>query len=202
MYKVIAPNVLYFESIIDTSDLFIDALDRAGNWEPWYPGGVEYAEFTYGTLKKFEANLGNKLSDTKDIRLVVNTLKKVNLICGTEYLKYVGASDKEISRLKKATLTDKIPLGVKKYIDGGPTLGPHPDADPESDESEISITFYPNDDYDGGELRFTELDLQVKPVKGSAFVYPSKYIHESLPATNGEKLVSNYVYLAKEKLWK
>lgn len=204
MYEVVGKDILYFPKFIEDSKNFLDSLDSVGSWELWRPYGIDEEEdFTYGTLKSFNSDdyRTSTASDKQHLVKIINTIKKVNLICGTEYLQHLGASAQEISRLKKLTLTDKITLAIKKYRDGGPTLGPHPDSEPDTADREFSITFYPNDDYEGGELAFPEIGLKIKPTSGSVVVYPSRYLHESMSATGGEKMVSNYVYLASEPLW-
>lgn len=203
MYEVVGKDILYFPRFIADNEQFLSSLNKVGSWEDWRPYGLEDEDFTYGTLKSFSTD-AYKMStseDKSDLLKVVNTIKKINLVCGTEYLKHLQASEVEISRLKKLTLTDKIILAVKKYRDGGNTLGPHPDSGEDTADREFSVTFYPNDDYDGGELVFPESGIKIKPIRGSVVVYPSRYLHESLPATGGEKMVSNYVYLALEPLW-
>lgn len=203
MYEVLEENILYFPSFISDTSGFISSLNRAGTWEPWRPYGLDDETFTYGTLKSFDSHAykTSNEAESADALRIINTIKKINLVCGTEYLNYLGASAAEVSRLKKLTLTDKITLAVKKYRDGGMTLGPHPDSESETDRHEFSITFYPNDDYIGGELAFPKSGIKIKPLSGSVIVYPSRYLHESLSATGGEKMVSNYVYLSLEPLW-
>lgn len=53
----------------------------------------------------------------------------------------------------------------------------------------VSTVTYFNDDYLGGELEFSKLNIRIKPKPGDVVVFPSTYIytHSSLPITNGTK---------------
>ena len=204
MYEAISPKVLYFKNFYKDTEKFLEAIESSPPWGPWNSRGGQNI-FTYGVLKTFHTQEYKQIADINQknsSKFIINAMKKINLVCGSEYLKHFQCSDNELSRLKKSILTDKIIIGVKKYFEGGTTLGPHPDADLQSSKDEISITFYPNDNYEGGELNFPDLGLTIKPEAGSVVIYPSKYLHESFPVPTGEKLVSNHVYIGLEKIWK
>lgn len=53
----------------------------------------------------------------------------------------------------------------------------------------VSLVAYPNDDYEGGGLRFDKLNLEVKPKAGDLFIFPSTYLfsHAALPVSAGTK---------------
>lgn len=52
---------------------------------------------------------------------------------------------------------------------------------------DISILFYLNDDYTGGELEFTRLGLTIKPKSGMMIAFPSykEFAHKVHPVTSG-----------------
>ena len=54
-------------------------------------------------------------------------------------------------------------------------------------ERDISLLVYLNDDYEGGELEFTKLQLTIKPKKGMLITFPSyeDFEHKVHPVTNG-----------------
>lgn len=72
----------------------------------------------------------------------------------------------------------------------GKVLGPHTDS---SNCIKLSIILYLNNDYEGGEIVFPELDLELKPSPGSALVFPStqKYTHFSKVITSKPKYTIN-----------
>lgn len=53
----------------------------------------------------------------------------------------------------------------------------------------VSLVAYPNDDYEGGGLRFDKIDLEVKPKAGDLYIFPSTYLfsHAALPVESGTK---------------
>jgi hypothetical protein len=53
----------------------------------------------------------------------------------------------------------------------------------------VSRVMYLNDDYEGGELWFPNLDITIKPEYGDIILFPSTYIysHSSLPVKSGVK---------------
>jgi hypothetical protein len=53
----------------------------------------------------------------------------------------------------------------------------------------VSLVAYPNDDYEGGELFFPKLNLNIKPKAGDLYIFPSTYLfsHRAMPVTSGLK---------------
>jgi hypothetical protein len=55
----------------------------------------------------------------------------------------------------------------------------------------VSTAYYPNDDYDGGELYFPRLDVTIKPKADQLVIFPSSYAydHKILPITSGTRYI-------------
>lgn len=53
----------------------------------------------------------------------------------------------------------------------------------------VSLTWYANDDFEGGEIEFPEFGLKIKPKKNQLLIFCSSfpYIHEVHPVTSGER---------------
>jgi predicted 2-oxoglutarate/Fe(II)-dependent dioxygenase YbiX len=64
----------------------------------------------------------------------------------------------------------------------------HYDGGTESGRS-ISAIVYLNDDYEGGEIEFTNFKIKLKPEKGMLILFPSNYAytHIAHPVTKGTK---------------
>lgn len=77
---------------------------------------------------------------------------------------------------------------LRKYRTGG-SMGPHIDRNVKNPLNTMDWTalIYLNDNYDGGELVFTELDYRIKPTKGSVVFLPCLVEHMVLPVTKGNK---------------
>lgn len=65
---------------------------------------------------------------------------------------------------------------------------------------DISILFYLNDNYTGGELEFTQLGLKIKPKTGMMIAFPSykEFSHKVHPVTSGKRY-SLVTWLETEK---
>ena len=55
--------------------------------------------------------------------------------------------------------------------------------------STVSLVGYPNDNYEGGELYFPKLNINIKPAAGDLYIFPSTYLfsHVAMPVRSGEK---------------
>ena len=66
---------------------------------------------------------------------------------------------------------------------------PHQDTGPGVEFRYVSVVCYLNDDFVGGETSFPGIGYTAKPETGKAIVFPSHYLHGSLPVVRGEKFV-------------
>lgn len=67
----------------------------------------------------------------------------------------------------------------------GDYFGMHPD-DSYGTPRTVSMVYYPNDDYEGGELEFIHFGAKIKPKAGQLFLFPSSYIYEHRITDIGE----------------
>ena len=53
----------------------------------------------------------------------------------------------------------------------------------------VSLTYYANDAYEGGEIEFDQFDIKIKPEKGNLLLFPSTYVysHKVYPVTSGTR---------------
>jgi hypothetical protein len=78
---------------------------------------------------------------------------------------------------------------VSKYRVGG-GVEPHSDEDYKEDNGVYTVIWYLNDDYEGGEIGFSDYGLEIKPERGDIYIYPSYYMHYAKNVTKGEKYIS------------
>jgi hypothetical protein len=93
-----------------------------------------------------------------------------------------------------ASLRQRDPYELLKYTENN-HLDWHTD-DGSSNHARVSILFYLNDDYEGGEIEFKNFNLLYKPVKGDIIIFPSSYIyrHRVRKVTNGIRyVIANFV---------
>ncbi len=53
----------------------------------------------------------------------------------------------------------------------------------------LTVLFYLNDDYEGGETRFIDLPVAWRGATGQAFLFPQRALHEGAAVTRGRKYV-------------
>jgi hypothetical protein len=124
--------------------------------------------------------------------------------------KYIGLGIKEISYFFTREMQLLYPAVLRKYSDGE-SLGVHCDGvslddagdsidylrdyDPTSVHpttiTEGAMVLYLNDDYDGGELFFPDIDLEIKPKSGQLIAWPSGpfFEHGVKKISNGDRYV-------------
>lgn len=68
----------------------------------------------------------------------------------------------------------------------GSKMRPHVDTDAQK-HLHIICMYYPNDDYDGGEIVFPDYDLKIKPKSNSLVMFPGNenYVHAVLEVSKG-----------------
>lgn len=71
----------------------------------------------------------------------------------------------------------------------------------------LTILFYLNDDYVGGEIDFPNDSLCIKPKAGSVVIFPSEKIHSVLEMASGKRyMTQTYVYereyASYDQIWK
>lgn len=77
-------------------------------------------------------------------------------------------------------------LRITKYSPTGEFFGMHPD-DSFATPRTTALVYYPNDDYEGGELEFLHFGVKIKPKAGQLFLFPAAYSYEHKihPTTGG-----------------
>lgn len=77
-------------------------------------------------------------------------------------------------------------LRITRYEPNGEFFGMHPD-DSFATPRTTSLVYYPNDDYEGGELEFIHFGVKIKPKAGQLFLFPAgySYEHKIHPVTGG-----------------
>lgn len=77
-------------------------------------------------------------------------------------------------------------LRITRYEPNGEYFGMHPD-DSFATPRTTSLVYYPNDDYEGGELEFIHFGVKIKPKANQLFLFPAgySYEHKIHPVTGG-----------------
>jgi predicted 2-oxoglutarate/Fe(II)-dependent dioxygenase YbiX len=91
-------------------------------------------------------------------------------------------------KIWKIDLTEHSGTQILKY---GPAdhYVPHQDSGPGLESRYLSVVCYLNDNFLGGETSFPGCGYTAKPRTGRAIIFPSHYLHGSVPVIRGEKFV-------------
>lgn len=82
-------------------------------------------------------------------------------------------------------------LRITKFAGTGEFFGMHSD-DSFATPRTCSMVYYPNDDYEGGDLEFIHFGVTIKPKAGQLFLFPSgySYEHKVHPVTGGNPRIT------------
>jgi predicted 2-oxoglutarate/Fe(II)-dependent dioxygenase YbiX len=137
--------------------------------------------------------VNKKIRDTQEVSVPSSILETV-----------IGSHNENVTTLinpfYQIQVRDTEPLLMLHYGVGGHYI-PHVDAETlYKDEDELcvwektldrdlSVVYFLNEDFAGGELVFPELDLLIKPEAGTLICFPSdhNYIHGVNPVTSGHR---------------
>jgi predicted 2-oxoglutarate/Fe(II)-dependent dioxygenase YbiX len=73
-----------------------------------------------------------------------------------------------------------VPMNMIHRFQPGDDMAEHSDRGPEANGNHniaYGFVVYLNDNYDGGEIYYSNLDLEVKPVAGDLVIHPSDVLH-------------------------
>jgi Rps23 Pro-64 3,4-dihydroxylase Tpa1-like proline 4-hydroxylase len=188
-------NIVYFKGVIKNYQEIIDAIESLSNdavtdWRPWNGHGTSTR---YGDIKDVRKDKIVDINSDKDrakAAFAINCLTNKMSECAIEYSDIFNI-DREALYYAVSLLTDpRTTMGINKY-DEGAFMGSHVDFNEDNYYLAYTIVVYLNDDYEGGELYFNELDITIKPEAGSIIMYPSSapYSHQSLKVLKGRKML-------------
>jgi len=183
-------NILIQANAIDPADL--QSLSR-------YVQGARMEQTAVSNFAEDAPEEGVAWVVNKDIRDTHHLHQTTTIVRKLRSVLKVGISS-FVEPFYNVKIRDWEPLQLLHYGSGGHYI-PHVDAETlYTDEDglelwektldrDISVVYFLNDDFDGGELFFPNLDLLIKPVAGTLVCFPSdhNYIHGVKPVTSGRR---------------
>ena len=189
----IAPGIVAYYDVLEDPKGFIsdiEGLVEINNLQ-WVPGVIRGVGDDHGV-----ADYGN------------NNIRDVETIGIPPYtrnpdLKLQGGATLDIHNYLESTLLNEVKdyaseFGILPYVTGenwqllkygkGQHFDTHID-DNKLNPRTLSISYYLNDDYEGGEIEFPRFDVKIKPVANQAIVFAANYVysHKIYPVTNGTR---------------
>ena len=99
----------------------------------------------------------------------------------------------DVKQMPERTWIEQKSILVRKYTEGSFML-PHDDGGAGTIPSFTALLWF-NEDFEGGELEFPDLNLILKPEAGSVLVFPSLLQHGVKTLISGERFVTSaYIY--------
>ena len=183
-------NVLIQHNAIDAADLrfLSDHVREAGHTDSLVSNFEETAP-----AQGVEWVVNKKIRDTQEVHLPAAVTEKLGSIADASIQSF-------ISPFYGVSVRDLEPLQILHYGPGG-HYAPHVDAETlykddiglamweKTLDRDLSVVWFLNDDFAGGELVFPALDLVIEPAAGTLVCFPSDhhYIHGVNPVTSGHR---------------
>lgn len=193
-YEIIKNKIVYFKNAIPNHKEIIDCVENTSNelitdWVSWgnkYATSFEQKNSSfdfYGKGKSLYSPIFDYNKKYENYYWVYNSLSNALEICSDIYKTIMNIDESINPRLENSGFV------IGKY-DFNKERGLHTDC--HYDDLEHSYVVYLNDDYDGGELVFPELDIEFKPEAGSIVMFKSNdvdNIHHAKKSKNGHKYI-------------
>lgn len=168
--------------IIDTIEKMLDGSNEIS----WNPSRIQNSNGEYVIDTNFRFNfyfwLNPEIAPNNNAKQeIINLENKINQElkeCLDHYQNDVGV------RISKQEPYELLKYNESHFLEW------HTD-DGSTDRSRVSMLFYLNDDYSGGELEFANFDILIKPKMGDILIFPSSFIykHRVRKVENGTRYV-------------
>jgi len=181
--KELAPGIVVFENIFPDSLDYVKRIEESGI--SWRPAEVLVNE------KAYESGTNTKARDTDLIMLPHHESKETDILsnftkefhknlkpCLDQYMATYYA------RIEKFENPQLLRYGKEQrfhdHIDDHPFF-----------TRRISLTYYINEDYEGGDVEFNRYGLRFKAKKNDLLIFPSNFMynHQVYPVTDGLRYV-------------
>ena len=182
-YEILANRILKFPGLLSKYN-YVEIVEASleGAEETW-EDNPDIADEDGSTRKELSKEYHTETEEWK------HYFKEMDTACKT-YMSEVLELEHE-GFLEKVEDSSKATIHFSKYRVGG-LVKPHTDEGYTEDNGYHTIIWYLNDDYEGGELGFTEQGLELKAKAGDVFIYPSYFEHYGAAVTSGTKYIAIY----------
>lgn len=177
--KELAPGIAVFDNVFTNSMQYIDKIKESGI--SWMPAEVLVNE------KEHESGTNFKARDTDLIMLPHHATEEVGILAdlSREFHKEMKVcldqyTDHYYAKIEKFEAPQLLRYGKGQmfhdHIDDHPFF-----------TRRISLTYYLNDDYEGGDVEFTRHGIRFKAEKHQLLIFPSNFIynHQVKPVVSG-----------------
>jgi predicted 2-oxoglutarate/Fe(II)-dependent dioxygenase YbiX len=187
---ILAPGIVVYKNILPGSMKMINTIET--DCDSWTDGAIAQSRLT--ETYEAAATIDKKIRDV-DVKPILRKEDKEFYYCKTIDKAISNKFNETFLELEKDYMSHySISIAgihsnyqILKYKNGQ-FFANHVDSQP-GFERTLSMTYYFNDDYLGGELYFDQFDLTFKPTAGDFLIFPSMWVysHSANPVTSGTK---------------
>lgn len=181
--KELAPGIVVFENIFTDSLDYIKRIEESGI--SWRPAEVLVNE------EQYESGTNTKARDTDLIMLPHHESEEIGIL--SEFTKEFHKNLKPCLDQYMATYYAKIEkFENPQLLRYGKEQRFHDHIDDHPFFTRrISLTYYLNEDYEGGDVEFSRYGLRFKAKKNDLLIFPSNFMynHQVYPVTDGLRYV-------------
>jgi len=194
----LAPGILVYENAHENIE-YLNELVFADDLQ-WYPGLISSNRDPSEEINNTSAKLNKDIRDCFSIAMPYLREEVQSLVdsdpSSIRYLRIYDAikpmfdkiENDYLDRHKINYMTWHSRLELLKY-GAGHFFDDHIDSVPGIPRT-VSVVYYLNDDYEGGEITFHRFGLKIKPKANSLIVFPSNYVynHSAEAVVSGTKI--------------
>lgn len=197
----LAPGILVYSDVFPDIE-YLNGLVLSETLE-WFPGLISSNRDPSEAITDTSAKLNKDIRDCYSIAMPYDREDVVSLVTSDpsnntfqSYLKIYDSIRPMFDKIEKDYLTKHnidymtwhSRLELLKYGPGH-FFDNHIDSVPGIPRT-VSVVYYLNDDYEGGEINFHRFGLKIKPKANSLIVFPSNYVynHSAEAVTSGIKV--------------
>jgi predicted 2-oxoglutarate/Fe(II)-dependent dioxygenase YbiX len=177
-------NIIYYKDVVSNPNDIIKYFEEENTekWEDWLSSNDK--NIRHGFSKTVVFN-----NSHKDIKLIaiVSEIRDAVVSAVSHYRSEINGKNVSIPPF----------FDIKKYTDGA-NMGTHSDSEDSSDKNHplLSAVLYLNDDYVGGEIEFSNQQINLKALAGSLIIFPSvpPYYHRPMPVISGTKYMIPFFF--------
>jgi hypothetical protein len=210
--KVLDSKILVFQDVIEDPEGLIDYYEKNVEWDGWHGFGTQSKEHAtrlfsdeFPTEEQYAADLMDRVPENPYRNKIYKNFYELSKL----YTEYTGIKLKNWST-GQWSVAKYIP-DVNHINNEFKSMGHHTDYQQDrygqpGEKFGITSVFYPNDDYEGGEISFRVLNLKnfsvekeinYKPKKGEVIFFPSTepYYHGVLRIWGKPKYIMRLYWL-------
>jgi predicted 2-oxoglutarate/Fe(II)-dependent dioxygenase YbiX len=170
----LAPGIVIFENIFSESYDRVKLIEQSQE-SLWQPAKVLDPNSTSGeTLVDYKTRNVDTIRLAQDLSPELSSFKD-------DFLNAIKDPVREYLDHYNVQITSSEPPRLLRYGIDQHVID-HVDDTPQALDSvrRVSIVYYSNDDYEGGEIEFSRFGLKIAPKKSSLLIFPSTYVYNHM----------------------